>query len=580
MAASGLSQAEVVPGNSSPRDNLLADIDNDGGAYKGSGRDLVDRLDLGKEVGRGIDMGACVCAEKEGLDAVAVFWDGCMGRTGIGWVTGIEGYVEWIEWVAEVDALDDERLDPGNSHMMAVKNGSTNNTPSFNFDTNSTLFSSLNFGGNSFLVSAVDSISMTRKSRLTDQPVTQAGFPCGLFKLAYQCHPSLLYCLVFQERNPLLTTAVRYVDANKHKRRPKYFRPFLSLSWTLTCPVNPKFGPSHPWMLVKPDFYYGPFFPAWQPVPPTTTEAHTIHSPVLATALTKLYVELLPRIRKCQSDIPRIRTAMSTDPLSTLKWEGFDIMIQCEDFITDCWYEPVKLVFGDKAPPRPPRHHRSVKRAPKYWKLVDEAAFTLGRYVKLIDDRPSADGMGDYLHGNNGEYHKLRTEIAYCIENTALGYITKPLGKYVIPFIDHWMGEGENDCDSSSGKISASTSSGSTSSSGAEPDNPARPKPFFHLVVVVQSSHRLQIIPGSTTLEPSSSPHGMAQISASHGRASFRSGINNMRDNVQKFAKGRGKEHGGPTSVYLDLSLYPVRIHAEDVVLILAVDSLLVEVKT
>ena len=76
-----------------------------------------------------------------------------------------------------------------------------------------------------------------------------------------------------------------------------------------------------------------------------------------------------------------------------------------------------------------------------------------------------------------------RVVLTLCLD-TALGYITKPLGKYVIPFIDRWMGEGENDRDSSSGKISASMSSGSTSSSGSEsstPDNPdpARPKPFF-----------------------------------------------------------------------------------------------------
>ncbi|PBK73952.1 hypothetical protein ARMSODRAFT_951484 [Armillaria solidipes] len=253
-------------------------------------------------------------------------------------------------------------------------------------------------------------------------------------------------------------------------------------------PVNPKFGPGRPWMLVRPDFYYGPFFPAWQPVPPTATEVHTVHSPALATALTKLYVELLPRIHKCQSDIPRIRTAMSTDPLSTLKWEGFDIMIQCEEFVADCWYEPVKLVFGDKAPPRRPPRYLSVKRAPKYWKLAGEAAFTLGRYVELVDDidlqRMVWATILLVIVENTESISKLRTEIAYCIENTALGYITKPLGKYVIPFIDRWMGEGENDRDSSSGKISASMSSGSTSSSGSEsstPDNPdpARPKPFF-----------------------------------------------------------------------------------------------------
>ncbi|KAK0241185.1 hypothetical protein EDD85DRAFT_948274 [Armillaria nabsnona] len=251
-------------------------------------------------------------------------------------------------------------------------------------------------------------------------------------------------------------------------------------------PANPKFG-DRPWMLVRPDFYYGPFFPAWQPVPPSATEAHTVHSPALATALTKLF-ELLPRIHKCESDIPRIRTVMSENPLRTLRWEGFDIMLQCEDLLAHCWYEPVKLVFGDKAPPLPPRRHRSVKRAPKYWKLVDEAAFPLGRYVELVDDidlhRMVWATIYMVIMENTGSIIKLRTEISNCLDNTALGYITKPLGKYVIPFIDRWMDGGENDCDSSLGEISASTSSGSTSSSSAEsstPDNadPARTKPFF-----------------------------------------------------------------------------------------------------
>ncbi|KAK0454407.1 hypothetical protein EV421DRAFT_1941385 [Armillaria borealis] len=214
-----------------------------------------------------------------------------------------------------------------------------------------------------------------------------------------------------------------------------------------------------------------------KPVPPTATEVHTIHSPALATALTKLYAELLPRIHKCQSDIPRIRTAMSTDPLSTLKWEGFDIMIQCEDFVADCWYEPVKLVFGDKAPPRRPPCHLSSQ--------VHSQVLETGRGGCIHNlQRMVWATIFMVIVENTESISKLRTEIAYCIENTTLGYITKPLGKYVIPFIDHWMGEGENDRDSSSGKISASMSSGSTSSSGSEsstPDNPdlARPKPFF-----------------------------------------------------------------------------------------------------
>ncbi len=81
---------------------------------------------------------------------------------------------------------------------------------------------------------------------------------------------------------------------------------------------------------------------------------------------------------------------------------------------------------------------------------------------------------------NGAVAHVLLTS---CLD-TALGYITKPLDKYVIPFIDRWMGRGENNRDSSSSEISASTSSGSTSSSGAESltlDNPdpERPKPFF-----------------------------------------------------------------------------------------------------
>ncbi|KAK0459229.1 uncharacterized protein EV420DRAFT_1642209 [Desarmillaria tabescens] len=149
-------------------------------------------------------------------------------------------------------------------------------------------------------------------------------------------------------------------------------------------PVHSKLG-DRLWMLIRPDFMYGPFFPAWQPVPSDATEVHTVYSPALATALTKLYVEVLPKVRKCESDIPRIRTAMSANPFSAFNWEGFIIMAQCDDLLTDCWYQPVKLVFGDKAPPLPPRRRRSPKHAPKYWKLVEDAVFPIGRGRELVD---------------------------------------------------------------------------------------------------------------------------------------------------------------------------------------------------
>lgn len=104
-------QVEVVPDDSAPRDDLFADIDDDGGADEGGEGDLVDGLGVGEEVGRGIDVGAGVCAERDGLDAVAVFWDRCMGRTGIWWVARVQGHVGWIQWMAKVDALDGHSCD-------------------------------------------------------------------------------------------------------------------------------------------------------------------------------------------------------------------------------------------------------------------------------------------------------------------------------------------------------------------------------------------------------------------------------------------------------------------------------------
>ncbi|KAK0212337.1 hypothetical protein DFS33DRAFT_1449260 [Desarmillaria ectypa] len=129
---------------------------------------------------------------------------------------------------------------------------------------------------------------------------------------------------------------------------------------------------NRPWMLIRPRFFYGPFFPAWQPIPPDATEVHTVHSPALAPALTKLEAEIIP---------------------------------DCDTYlVSDCKYESVKLVFGNKAPPLPPRRGRNAKNVPGYWKMVDDTALPIGLGGELVD-------VDVDLQQILGPIVKLRTEL-------------------------------------------------------------------------------------------------------------------------------------------------------------------------
>ncbi|KAK0454397.1 hypothetical protein EV421DRAFT_2029482 [Armillaria borealis] len=131
-------------------------------------------------------------------------------------------------------------------------------------------------------------------------------------------------------------------------------------------PAHPKFD-DRPWMLLKPDFPYGPFCSAWGTVPPDATEVYTVHSPTLAAVLTNLQVEIVPTLRELNKDTPHIRATASTK------------------FLADCHRETVKLVFGDKSSPPPSRYRKDAKHYPEFWKHMDEAAFPLHRDVELVN---------------------------------------------------------------------------------------------------------------------------------------------------------------------------------------------------
>ncbi len=148
-------------------------------------------------------------------------------------------------------------------------------------------------------------------------------------------------------------------------------------------PVHSKFG-NHPWMLLDFGFPYGPFY-SWQTIPPDATEIHTVHTPTLAAALTTLHVEILPKLRKFQLDIPRIRAAATASAFSVVSWEGFDAIEQAQCFFAYCQYQPVKLMLGDKAPPSPTRYRMSAKDSPEFWKILDDVLFPVGRDMELID---------------------------------------------------------------------------------------------------------------------------------------------------------------------------------------------------
>ncbi|KAK0212329.1 hypothetical protein DFS33DRAFT_1269142 [Desarmillaria ectypa] len=113
---------------------------------------------------------------------------------------------------------------------------------------------------------------------------------------------------------------------------------------------------NRPWMLIRPRFFYGPFFSAWQPIPPDATEVHTVHSPALAPALTKLEAEFIPVLRG-------LNQIFHESGLRHLP----------------------KLVFGDKAPRPASRYRKDAKHYPEFWKNMYEAAFPLNRDVELVN---------------------------------------------------------------------------------------------------------------------------------------------------------------------------------------------------
>ncbi|SJK98086.1 uncharacterized protein ARMOST_01343 [Armillaria ostoyae] len=83
--------------------------------------------------------------------------------------------------------------------------------------------------------------------------------------------------------------ALHYPSAGTPRR---YIDP---VDWTTSAllEVSAQFR-DRPWMLLKPDFSYGPLYAAWGTVPPDTAEVYTARSPALAAILTKLKAEIVP----------------------------------------------------------------------------------------------------------------------------------------------------------------------------------------------------------------------------------------------------------------------------------------------
>ncbi|KAK0459251.1 uncharacterized protein EV420DRAFT_310780 [Desarmillaria tabescens] len=148
-------------------------------------------------------------------------------------------------------------------------------------------------------------------------------------------------------------------------------------------PAHPKFG-DRPWMLLNPDFPYGPFCSAWGTIPSDATEVYTIHSHSLTAALTKLE-EILPKLRKSNTEISRIQASAPTSPFHAIFWDGFRNVAPAQVFLADCQYQTVKLVYGDKTPPKPARYRNNPEHAPEFWKLMEDAIFPLRQDVELIE---------------------------------------------------------------------------------------------------------------------------------------------------------------------------------------------------
>ncbi len=79
----------------------------------------------------------------------------------------------------------------------------------------------------------------------------------------------------------------------------------------------------------------------------------SLYHPFSPPGLTKLK-EILPKLRKSNTEIPRVQASTSpfgTSPLGRLS----DIMKQTQDLLADCRYQTVKIVFGDRTLPKPTR---------------------------------------------------------------------------------------------------------------------------------------------------------------------------------------------------------------------------------
>ncbi len=138
-------------------------------------------------------------------------------------------------------------------------------------------------------------------------------------------------------------------------------------------------------MPLKRDFPYGPFCSAWGPIPPDATEVYTVHSRPLTAGLTKPK-EILPKLRKSNTEIPRIQASASTSPFGASFWDGFQTIRPAQDLLADCRFQTVTLVFGDKISPKPTRKRDNpAYSGPEFWKLVGDATFPLHRDVELVD---------------------------------------------------------------------------------------------------------------------------------------------------------------------------------------------------
>ncbi|SJK98084.1 uncharacterized protein ARMOST_01341 [Armillaria ostoyae] len=179
-----------------------------------------------------------------------------------------------------------------------------------------------------------------------------------------------------------------------------------------------------PWMLLDSDFPYGPFCP-WQTIPPDATEMHTVHSPALAAALTRLHIEILPKLR-------------TTDASSVTTWEVFNVIMPAYDFFAHCQYQPVKLMLGDKAPPPPIRSFKSSTYSPEFQKLLGDALFPLRCDTELVDldtdlQRLLWTSILLVLLENLRHFDT-------CIRENPLRYVLGSIKKYILPDLDGWFG--------------------------------------------------------------------------------------------------------------------------------------------